>query len=80
MAVSDLSSGASLNALIDGAHSLGAVEATAGKYLYLPPGYDGPVPDGFAVYRPKTYKIWVFLRSSVKNGDVQRMGTSMTFY
>ncbi len=125
--------GASVNALIDGAHSMGAVEAnevmifdklmgpeslfltgnsstvyaipdldlkrdgptvvevpdgllgaandawfrfinnlpTAGKYLYLPPGYDGPVPDGFAVYRPKTYRIWVFLRSSVKNGDVE---------
>jgi hypothetical protein len=44
---------------------------TAGKYLYLPPGYDGPVPDGFAVYRPKTYRIWVFLRSSVKKGDVE---------
>ena len=103
--------GASLKALIDGAHSIGAVEAnevmifdglmgadslfltgnsstvyaipdldlkrygptvvevpdgllgaandawfryinnlpTAGKYLYLPPGYDGPVPDGLAV-------------------------------
>jgi len=125
--------GASLKALIDGAHSIGAVEAnevmifdnlmdpkslfltgnsstvyaipdldlkrdgptvvevpdgllgaandawfrfinnlpTSGKYLYLPPGYDGPVPDGFAVYRPKTYRIWVFLRSSVKNGDVE---------
>ena len=125
--------GASLKALIDGAHSIGAVEAnevmifdnlmgaeslfltgnsstvyaipdldlkrdgptvvevpdgllgaandawfryinnlpTAGKYLYLPPGYDGPVPDGFAVYRPKTYRIWVFMRSSVKNGDVK---------
>ena len=125
--------GASLKALIDGAHSLGAVEAnevmifdklmgseslfltgnsstvycipdldlkrdgptvvevpdgllgaandgwfrfinnlpTAGKYLYLPPGYDGPIPDGFAVYRPNSYRIWVFLRSSVKNGDVE---------
>ena len=125
--------GASLKALIDGAHSIGAVEAnevmifdklmgdeslfltgnsstvyaipdldlkrdgptvvevpdgllgaandawfrfinnlpTAGKYLYLPPGYDGPVPDGFAIYRPKTYRIWVFLRSSVKKGDVE---------
>ena len=125
--------GASLKALIDGAHSLGAVEAnevmifdklmgaeslfltgnsstvycipdldlkrdgptvvevpdgllgaandawfryinnlpTAGKYLYLPPGYDGPIPDGFAVYRPKSYRVWVFLRSSVKNGDVE---------
>ena len=31
--------------------------AVGGKYLYLPPGYDGPVPDGFAVYRPKTYRV-----------------------
>ena len=43
-----------------------------GKYLYLPPGYDGPVPDGYAVYRPKTYRSWIFLRSSVKNGDVAK--------
>jgi hypothetical protein len=132
--------GASLKALIDGAHSIGAVEAhevmifdelmgpesffltgnsstiyaipdldlkrdgptvvevpdgllgaandawfrfinnlpTAGKYLYLPPGYDGPVPDGFAVYRPKTYRIWVFLRSSVKNGDVDAAASLVT--
>ena len=132
--------GASLKALIDGAHSIGAVEAnevmifddlmgaeslfltgnsstvyaipdldlkrdgptvvevpdgllgaandawfrfinnlpSAGKYLYLPPGYDGPVPDGFAVYRPKTFRIWVFLRSSVKNGDVKAAASVVT--
>ncbi|TWT80432.1 hypothetical protein CA13_18490 [Planctomycetes bacterium CA13] len=132
--------GASLKALIDGAHSLGAVEAnevmifdklmgpeslfltgnsstvycipdldlkrdgptvvevpdgllgaandawfryinnlpTAGKYLYLPPGYDGAIPDGFAVYRPRTYRIWVFLRSSVKDGDVQAAASLCT--
>ena len=132
--------GASVNALIDGAHALGAVEAnevmifdklmgpdslfltgnsstvyaipdldllrdgptvvevpdgllgaandgwfryinnlpTAGKYLYLPPGYDGPIPDGFAVYRPKSYRIWVFLRSSVKNGDVEAATSLVT--
>ena len=51
---------------------------TAGKYLYLPPGYDGPVPDGFAVYRPKTYRVWVFLRSSVKNGDVEAAAALVT--
>lgn len=45
--------------------------AVGGKYLYLPPGYDGEVPDGFAVYRPKTYRVWCFMRSSVKNGDVE---------
>ena len=43
----------------------------SGKYLFLPPGYDGPIPDGFAVYRPKTYRVWILLRSSVKNGDVE---------
>ncbi|MBK1825414.1 DUF1254 domain-containing protein [Haloferula rosea] len=125
--------GASLKALIDGAHSLGAVEANevmifdklmgaeslfltgnsstiycvpdldlkrdgptvvevpdgvlgaandgwfrfvhnyalGGRYLYLPPGYDGPVPEGFIVYRPETYRVWCFMRSSVKNGDVE---------
>jgi len=132
--------GASLKALIDGAHSIGAVEAnevmifdqlmgpeslfltgnsstvyaipdldlkrdgptvvevpdgllgaandawfrfinnlpTSGKYLYLPPGYDGPIPDGFAVYRPKTYRVWVFLRSSVKEGGVEAAASLVT--
>ena len=132
--------GASLKALIDGAHSLGAVEAhevvvfdklmgpeslfltgnsstvycapdldlkrdgptvvevpdgllgaandawfrfinnfgLGGRYLFLPPGYDGPVPDGFAVYRPKTYRVWVLLRSSVKHGDVEAAAALVT--
>jgi hypothetical protein len=46
--------------------------AVGGKYLYLPPGYDGPIPDGFAVYRPKTYRVWCFMRSSVKDGQVDK--------
>lgn len=45
--------------------------AVGGRYLYLPPGYDDPVPDGFAVYRPRTYRVWCFLRSSVRNGNVK---------
>jgi hypothetical protein len=52
--------------------------AVGGKYLYLPPGYDGPVPDGFAVYRPKTYRIWCFLRSSVKDGAVDKAASLCT--
>ena len=51
---------------------------TGGKYLYLPPGYDGPVPDGYAIYRPKTYRIWVFLRSSVKKGVVDKATALVT--
>ena len=52
--------------------------AVGGKYLFLPPGYDGPVPDGFAVYRLKTYRVWCFLRSSVKNGDVDKAVSLVT--
>ena len=52
--------------------------AVGGKYLFLPPGYDGPVPDGFAVYRLKTYRVWCFLRSSVKDGDVDKAVSLVT--
>ena len=34
-----------------------------GKYLFLPPGYDGEVPDGYFAYRCPTYTNWVVLRA-----------------
>jgi hypothetical protein len=40
----------------------------AGKYLYLPPGYKGEVPEGYTVVKPKTYRLWIFLRASIANG------------
>ena len=40
----------------------------AGKYLYLPPGYEGKVPEGYIVIKPRTYRVWVFLRASIANG------------
>ena len=39
-----------------------------GKYLFLPPGYKGDVPDGYLVYRPKTYTLPVALRPVSRNG------------
>jgi len=33
-----------------------------GKFLLLPPGYKGAVPDGYFVYRSGTYSVFVFLR------------------
>ncbi len=33
-----------------------------GKFLLLPPGYTGPVPDGYYVYRSGTNNVFVFLR------------------
>ncbi len=34
-----------------------------GKYLFLPPGYAGAVPDGYFTYRCPTYSNWVVLRA-----------------
>jgi hypothetical protein len=34
-----------------------------GKYLFLPPGYDGEVPDGYFAYRTPTYTNFVVLRA-----------------
>lgn len=39
-----------------------------GKYLYIPPGYQGVIPEGYTVVRPKTYRHWIFLRASIENG------------
>ena len=40
----------------------------AGKYLYLPPGYLGEIPEGYIVLKPRTYRIWTFLRRSIADG------------
>jgi hypothetical protein len=34
-----------------------------GKFLIVPPGFDGPAPDGYFVYRSQTNNLFVFLRS-----------------
>lgn len=33
-----------------------------GKYLLLPPGYDGAVPEGYFVFHSSTYRNWVMVR------------------
>ena len=37
----------------------GPDKGQGGKYLFLPPGYDGEVPDGYFVVRPRTYGLWL---------------------
>ncbi|MEO0822352.1 MAG: DUF1254 domain-containing protein [Pseudomonadota bacterium] len=39
-----------------------------GKYLMLPPGYDGAVPEGYFVVRSPSYWVWTFMRMSVAEG------------
>jgi hypothetical protein len=43
-----------------------------GKYLFLPPGYDGEVPDGYYAYHSPTYTNWVVLRALGGVPDMQK--------
>ncbi|MEE8608617.1 MAG: DUF1254 domain-containing protein [Nitrospiraceae bacterium] len=47
----------------------GPDKGKGGKYLVLPPGYKGSVPDGYFVMRPKTYNMWFFFRGFLENGS-----------
>ena len=40
-----------------------------GRFLLLPPGYDGPVPDGHFVYRSGTNNVFVFLRAFYQDAN-----------
>ena len=52
----------------------GADQGKGGKYLFLPPGYDQPVPAGYLVQRPKTYHLYVGLRPVAINGGTVAEG------
>lgn len=59
-----------------------------GKYLIVPPGWNGTAPEGFVVARPKTYVSWMLLRGGVQqvNGKpdtsaaVNAMKTQLKIY
>jgi hypothetical protein len=48
---------------------VGPDKGNGGKYLFLPPGYQGNPPDGYFVAKPRTYKVWIGLRGFSANGD-----------
>ncbi|MFB7883005.1 DUF1254 domain-containing protein [Microbacterium sp. NPDC056057] len=41
----------------------GPDKGAGGKYLFLPPGYDGERPEGYFTYESPTYANWVVLRT-----------------
>jgi hypothetical protein len=45
----------------------GPDKGKGGKYLVLPPGYQGNVPDGYFVYRSRTNGVFVFWRGFFKD-------------
>jgi hypothetical protein len=46
----------------------GPDEGKGGKYLVLPPGYTGEIPDGYFLLKPETNRNVMFLRGSIKDG------------
>jgi hypothetical protein len=49
----------------------GADRGQGGKYLVLPPGYKGEIPQGYFVVRPSTYGNWMPFRSFLVDGSTQ---------
>ena len=48
--------------------SPGPDRGKGGKYLILPPGYEGEVPEGYFVAKSPSYVNWVILRGFLKDG------------
>ncbi len=47
---------------------VGPDKGKGGKYLVLPPGYSGEVPEGYFVLKSPTYVNWFFMRGSIADG------------
>jgi hypothetical protein len=45
----------------------GPDKSKGGKYLLLPPGYEGDVPDGYFVVKCPTYRNWIMVRGFVED-------------
>jgi hypothetical protein len=46
----------------------GPDKGKGGKYLVLPAGYDGAIPDGYFLLKPRTNKNFLFLRGAIDKG------------
>jgi len=46
----------------------GPDKGQGGKFLVLPPGYEGDVPEGYFVVRSETYGAWLFMRGYLDKG------------
>jgi hypothetical protein len=47
----------------------GPDQGKGGKYLILPPGYEGEIPEGYFVVRPSTYGNWAPFRTFLVDGS-----------
>ncbi len=57
----------------------GADAGKGGKYLLLPPGYSGAVPEGHVVLRPATFGSYALLRSNLKSHGAADVAKSVAY-
>lgn len=57
----------------------GPDKGKGGKYLFLPPGYDGDLPEGYHVVKSPSYSGWLLMRFSIKQGLDNAVSTAKTF-
>jgi hypothetical protein len=48
---------------------VGPDKGEGGKYLLLPPDFEGETPDGYYTFTSPTYNVFVFWRAFIKDGD-----------
>jgi hypothetical protein len=46
----------------------GQDKGEGGKYLVLPPAYEGDIPEGYFIIKSRTYKMMAFMRGSIAKG------------
>jgi hypothetical protein len=51
--------------------NVGPDKGQGGKYLVVPPGYKGEVPEGYFVARSRTYNLWLMGRGFKVDGDLK---------
>ncbi len=54
---------------------LGPDKGNGGKFLLLPPGYTGDIPDGYIVLHSRTYGNYCFFRVFIESGDMKKAVT-----
>lgn len=47
---------------------MGPDKGKGGKFLVIPPGYEGNIPDGYYVMHSKTYGVWTVFRGFLVDG------------
>jgi len=50
----------------------GPDKGKGGKYLFLPPGYKGDIPEGYFAAHTRTFRNWLLMRAFVIDGDMQK--------